>query len=634
MIKMNFISIVVKVEALDRVYDGGFEQYKRDNKRSIELAIENERLDENLLCFSVMGPADISSIVSNFVNLGLDVFKVRNEKKFYKDLCIIEVPFGLDKPCDWIMYYGPIAAYINKEENRERVKQEVFEYYQYKVRQAELRRQHREIEEHKAKVGESAEIKGNFTLREVLLIWDDKSEVFPEKIYDTLFRTKGGNIEGLRKGYHNICKVKDNAEYYNLLGIIYANISRDDIEEITDADYYFKIAAEKGSINGAYNLAARSENLNDKFKWYLLGANNALKNSNDEVTYDIQRDVTNIIYTHLAIMYHKGIGVDINIVQAERWYKIAIKRGSYKAMLNLGVLYIGQNLVEKAVKVYSESLYLLRLNNIKGPEIDIMYNNLMLQLNMNDEQFALNQVASNFISFIKQKERLFDNSSCLNEMLTPLTHLKLDKGYLLDDFRPRDYTDSILDLYVRPFGTNRPNDKEFYKMMPKFRHIHDRKRSAKRTWFEKLQSVFTKKVKRVQQIHKLEPFDYITLPFEKVAIWEAYLLYQSRHLIGMRWHGCYDKRIFINSPKDIAKINEHKSELVKQKIYESWNSDLYPCITLEENKACIKHCWFDAWRGLVKITCNIQYDKQIKKITSFSFEQGKILIRYNCGLSY
>ena len=49
----------------------------------------------------------------------------------------------------------------------------------------------------------------------------------------------------------------------------------------------------------------------------------------------------------------------------------------------------------------------------------------------------------------------------------------------------------------------------------------------------------------------------------KEARGDFYELYQSRPIIGMRWHGCYDKRIFINSPKDIAKINEHSSELVK-----------------------------------------------------------------------
>ena len=72
---MSFISIVVRIDALDRVYNGGFEQYKKDNKRSIKLAIEDERLDENLLCYSVMGPRDAKSIVSEFLNLGLEIYR-------------------------------------------------------------------------------------------------------------------------------------------------------------------------------------------------------------------------------------------------------------------------------------------------------------------------------------------------------------------------------------------------------------------------------------------------------------------------------------------------------------------------------------------------------------------------------
>ena len=44
-----------------------------------------------------------------------EFLKIKNGEKSCKDLCIIEVPFGLDKPCDWIMYYGPIAAYVDKK---------------------------------------------------------------------------------------------------------------------------------------------------------------------------------------------------------------------------------------------------------------------------------------------------------------------------------------------------------------------------------------------------------------------------------------------------------------------------------------------------------------------------------------
>ena len=44
-----------------------------------------------------------------------EFLKIKNGEKSCKDLFIIEVPFGLDKPCDWIMYYGPIAAYVDKK---------------------------------------------------------------------------------------------------------------------------------------------------------------------------------------------------------------------------------------------------------------------------------------------------------------------------------------------------------------------------------------------------------------------------------------------------------------------------------------------------------------------------------------
>ena len=231
MIKMRFISIVVKIAALDKIYNGGFEQFRKDYITKIEAAEKDGRLDKDLLCFSVMNPMDTSDIVSMFEEIGLIPTEVIDGEKCWKDLCIIEVPFGLTKRCDWIMYYGPIAAYVDKKENRERVKQEVFEYYEFKKRQNTLKELEREIE--KQKVKDDVQIEGNFNIREVFLSWDEKSEVFPEKIYDALFTSKNLDIHSLRMAYHNLCKIKDNAEYYTFLGIIYYNISNDKIKEIS-----------------------------------------------------------------------------------------------------------------------------------------------------------------------------------------------------------------------------------------------------------------------------------------------------------------------------------------------------------------------------------------------------------------
>ena len=324
-------------------------------------------------------------------------------------------------------------------------------------------------------------------------------------------------------------------------------------------------------------------------------------------------------------MYHKGMGVARNEDEAEKWYKIAVKRGSYKAMLNLGVLYIEQGLSSKAIELYSESLNILINKKKSAPDIDMMKNNLMILLNQDDEQLAFCHIASSYIDYIKKEEKSLCNSSNLNGMIRELPELKLDKGYLLDDYRERNCDNSTLNLYVRPFGTGRPSDEEFGKI---------RKNIANQFWFEKLLNGFKKGEKKEYIIPKLNPFDYITLPCTKTAIWEAYLLQQSWHIIGMRWHGYYEHRIFINSPKDIAKIDELDSKEIKQQIYKIWDSSLYPCITIRDSKACIKHCWFDKWKGLVQITCNVTYNPKINRISKFEFEDEKVLVKYNCGYMF
>lgn len=247
---------------------------------------------------------------------------------------------------------------------------------------------------------------------------------------------------------------------------------------------------------------------------------------------------------------------------------------------------------------------------------------------MDNEYLILEQIASAYIDYIKKEEERLSNSSCLNDMLQQLPHLKLEKGYLLDDYRPRECDNSTLNLYVRRCETRRPDDSEFKEMLFHWGN------SYKRCWLEK---ILDKKRKSI--VAKLNPFDYITLPFTVIAIWEAYLLQQSWHLIGMRWHGYYEERIFINSPKDITRINSFDSAaqaktLLIQQIYDSWNFNYYPRITTDKNRACIKHCWLDPWKGFVQVTCNIFYNSKTNKISKFEFEDEVVLIKYNCGFLY
>lgn len=240
-------------------------------------------------------------------------------------------------------------------------------------------------------------IEGLFNLKESFLFWDEEQEAIPTKIYDALFATdiafendkmigkkKNGNVEELRTGYHHLCQTEDKAEYYNFLGIIYANDSFKNINENTDPEYYFNIAAQKGSIGGAYNSAVwNREKLHKKCEWYLIGANNALDNENFKISHKTKFDVCITIYINLAIMYHKGIGTEKNEKEAEKWYKIAIKKGSTKAILNLGILYIEQRKKVKAIELYAKAIQ----DNVIG-EGDKDIKKIFMKLVLNDEKFS------------------------------------------------------------------------------------------------------------------------------------------------------------------------------------------------------------------------------------------------------
>ena len=249
------------------------------------------------------------------------------------------------------------------------------------------------------------EIKGLFNLQQGFLSWDNDLEVFTPKIYNTLFITeireegerivgekKDGNVDELRNAYHNLCKTEDKAEYYNFLGIIYANATTNDTTVNTDPEYYFNIAAQKGSIDGAYNSAAWCQEPQKKFDWFLFGAKLVLREDSDKNT----DNVSIIMLVNLAIMYHKGIGTEKDETEAEKWYKIAIEKRATKALLNLGVLYIEQGRTSEAMELYAKAIR-DDLTGWEGKQIKKIF----MKLALNDKQFSQYYVNYEFNQFLK-----------------------------------------------------------------------------------------------------------------------------------------------------------------------------------------------------------------------------------------
>lgn len=225
----------------------------------------------------------------------------------------------------------------------------------------------------------------------------------------------------------------------------------------------------------------------------------------------------------------------------------------------------------------------------------------------------------------------YDN---LNLLLCHLPDLNLEENYILDDDRPRDLTNSILRLYVRKKSVEHPTYSDFQNENNVLFYInkHEVVKILKIGGIP----IFKYKKKALPEF----PFLHIFLPFTEEAIWQAYLLWQTYHIIGMRWHGGYNRRLFINLPDDIDKIGEEcqmkRYDLEKSGdlINECRSAYLLPSIKLSKNMAFITHCWFNQWGGLLQVTCKVEYNKRKRQIAKFEIVEEKVLVSYDCGIMY
>lgn len=193
-----------------------------------------------------------------------------------------------------------------------------------------------------------------------------------------------------------------------------------------------------------------------------------------------------------------------------------------------------------------------------------------------------------------------------NMLLSGLPDLILDKDYVLNDFRPREETNSVLRLYAR----NRYLPHSIYVLFENF-------------------------------FKPLSFFRHITLPYTEEAIWQAFLLSQTYHLTGMRWHGGYEERVFIVSDKDIAGLKpfRHLSRLrvvpfahLREQMLKIWKPELCASISLFNKYATISHCWFDYWKGLSQVKWKVKYDAKRKCVMEIEKESEQVLVKYHCGV--
>ena len=232
---------------------------------------------------------------------------------------------------------------------------------------------------------------------------------------------------------------------------------------------------------------------------------------------------------------------------------------------------------------------------------------------MEDCTNKFGEIGSKYIKYLHSIAENLDQMDNLNLLLDCLPSLKLDNNYVLDDFRAKNETDSCLSLYVRNKSIERPKDDTFHQS----------------SW-----AIYHPEISQEKPlIQRLSPFNYITVPYNKEAIWQAYLLANTYHVIGMRWHGGYAKREFINSWSDFDEITEDKDDwfyhFTQKDVDNLKTEDIFPTVNITATDIHIRHCWFNSWNGLIQVECTVEYDKANNKIIDFHGKEV-VLKKHEC----
>lgn len=231
----------------------------------------------------------------------------------------------------------------------------------------------------------------------------------------------------------------------------------------------------------------------------------------------------------------------------------------------------------------------------------------------------------------------------LNSLLRELPDLKLDENYVLDNYNPHPqspfsrFTGQNLRLYVRLKSVEKPHDIDFgvWKLEFELKRQYENKPKVLKA---KLKELYLQ-MKPLPECE--DPFKHITLPFTEEAIWQAYLLKQVGHQIGMWWHSLYNERIFINRKEDINGIrlnlpegDKSGLEQFKIKAKASWSETMRPMVIWDGDKAYISHYWFDYWNGLRQVKCLVSYDSHSQKITDFLIKESDAIVCYDCKIMF
>lgn len=229
---------------------------------------------------------------------------------------------------------------------------------------------------------------------------------------------------------------------------------------------------------------------------------------------------------------------------------------------------------------------------------------------------------------LKVNHAFFVDGDCWEIVFALFDKLKIDKEYELDDYRSKASTNNILKLYARHKNTPKPSERKFIE----WEYCHSsvpllHPSNPLGIDVDLINDDKTGINESKDMPPMIQPHEVITLDFDALSIWQAYLLRITDYFIGQRWHGNYHKMEMIFEPKKDVRIffmrKEERMKYVQQ--LEALNPDYEPYIIINGNKAKVRHLALIGDTRITECICTITYNPKTRKIEGFEFDDSELI---------
>ncbi len=128
---------------------------------------------------------------------------------------------------------------------------------------------------------------------------------------------------------------------------------------------------------------------------------------------------------------------------------------------------------------------------------------------------------------------------------------------------------------------------------------------------------------------------YFNVPFTKEGIMQAWLLRNLTDFMPLGWHSCYGSKTFVFDTSRIEDMfwpgNTSDRMKVSEQVLALDLEALLPRVTISGNHATLEYAYWNDWRGLVKMTVDIEKDGNS---VIFGESKEEVFVAYKSGLRF